>query len=76
MEKDKISDMIFDLNDVIKTLKHHSIKSVVDATEKEGKTLFDLPKDDEGTPFSIGDLLETVRNHVGELFDEKEMKNE
>jgi len=70
---DNISDMLFDLNDVIKVLKHHSISKEMlsdypsDSINESTETLFDLPKDFEGTEFTIGDCLETVRNHVLQL---------
>jgi hypothetical protein len=75
-----ISDMILDLNDVIKVLKHHPITkemlgdypsdSIFEVMFSESpKTLFDLPKDFEGTQFTIGDCLETVRDHVLQLQD-------
>ena len=70
---DIISDMLFDLNDVIKVLKHHPISKEMlsdypsDSISEAPKTLFDLPKDFEGTQFTIGDCLETVRDHVLQL---------
>ena len=72
-----ISDMLFDLNDVIKVLKQHSINREMlsdypsDSISESTKTLFDLPKDFEGTQFTIGDCLETVRDHVLQLQDRR-----
>ena len=73
MSSNDIDDMIFDLNDVIKVLKHHSINEEMlndypsDSISETPETLFDLPKDFEGTHFTIGDCLETVRDHVLQL---------
>ena len=70
---DNISDMLFDLNDVIKVLKHHPISKEMlsdypsDSISEAPETLFDLPKDFEGTQFTIGDCLVTVRDHVLQL---------
>ena len=70
---DNISDMLFDLNDVIKVLKHHPISKEMlsdypsDSISEAPETLFDLPKYFEGTQFTIGDCLETVRDHVLQL---------
>ena len=73
MSSNDIDDMIFDLNDVIKVLKHHLINEEMlndypsDSISETPETLFDLPKDFEGTQFTIGDCLETVRDHVLQL---------
>ena len=71
VNSDDLSDMLFDLNDVIKVLQCHSVNEEMlsdyasdQLSESMTKTLFDLPKDFEGTQFTIGDCLETVRNHV------------
>jgi len=70
INSDAISDMLFDLNDVIKVLQHHSTNDEMlsdypsDSISEPVETLFDLPKDFEGTQFTIGDCLETVRDHV------------
>ena len=70
-----ISDMILDLNDVIKVLKKHSINREMlsdypsDSISESTETLFDLPKDFEGTQFTIGDCFETVIAHVLQLQD-------
>ena len=68
--RDEVDDMFFDLNDVIKVLKRHSVTKEMlrgypsDSINKSTQTLFDLPKDYEGTQFTIGDCLEAVRHHV------------
>ena len=68
-----ISDITLDLNDVIKVLKHYPISKEMlsdypsDSISDTPETLFDLPKDFEGTQFTIGDCLETVRDHVLQL---------
>ena len=73
MKHNEIDDMLFDLNDAIKVLKHHSVTKEMlsdypsDSISESTKTLFDLPKDFEGTQFTIGDCLETVRDHVLQL---------
>ena len=73
IKSDDVSDMLFDLNDVINILKHHSITTEMlsdynsDSIGESTKTLFDLPKDFEGTQFTIGDCLETVRDHILQL---------
>ena len=53
IKSDDVSDMLFDLNDVINILKHHSITTEMlsdynsDSISESTKTLFDLPKDFE-----------------------------
>ena len=73
--RENISDTLFDLNDVINILKRLEVTeemlsdypsdSIIDPPE----TVFDLPKDFEGTQFTIGDCLETARDHVLGLVD-------
>ena len=73
--RENISDTLFDLNDVINILKRLEVTeemlsdypsdSIIDTPE----TVFDLPKDFEGTQFTIGDCLETARDHVLGLVD-------
>ena len=38
-----------------------------DSIREKPETLFDLPKDFEGTQFTIGDCLETVQDHLLQL---------
>ena len=69
-KSDIISEMIFDINDVIKVLKRLEVTeemlsdypsdSIIDTPE----TVFDLPKDFEGTQFTIGDCLESIKDHL------------
>ena len=76
-KSNEISDMIFDLNDVIKILKLLNINFKINeemlsvypsgSISESMKTVFDLPKDSEGTPFSIGDCLENVLKLIEEL---------
>ena len=73
--RDEVDDMFFDLNDVIKVLKHYPISKEMlsdypsDSISESTKTLFDLPKDFEGTQFTIGDCLESIRDAI-EISDE------
>ena len=73
--RENISDTLFDLNDVINILKRLEVTEEMlsdypsDSISESTKTLFDLPKDFEGTQFTIGDCLETARDHVLGLVD-------
>ena len=73
--RENISDTLFDLNDVINILKRLEVTEEMlsdypsDSIIETPKTVFDLPKDFEGTQFTIGDCLETARDHVLGLVD-------
>ena len=83
MNKDYMANMLFNINDVVETIKGHSInKDIIeeyDPSQFEGKpkTLMDIPKDWEGASISIGDCLLDLQTHINELhnyFSKKEEK--
>ena len=83
MNKDYMANMLFNINDVVETIKGHSINKdiieVYDTSHFEGKrkTLMDIPKDWEGSSISIGDCLLDLQTHINELhnyFSKKEEK--
>ena len=83
MNKDYMANMLFNINDVVETIKGHSInKDIIeeyDPSQFEGKpkTLMDIPKDWEGLSISIGDCLLDLQTHINELhnyFSKKEEK--
>ena len=53
--------MLFNINDVVETIKGHSINNDIieeyfaSQFDSEPKTLMDIPKDWEGSSISIGD---------------------
>jgi hypothetical protein len=72
---DILADMIFDINDVLKILKYHPINqkfledysesSFEGLSEKEKPTvLADLPKDFEGSSFTIGDCCKNIKYYL------------
>ena len=69
-KSDTISEMIFDINDVIKVLKRLEVTEEMindyhsDSIIETPETVFDLPKDFEGTQFTIGDCLESIRDTI------------
>jgi len=75
MNRDYMSDMIFDINDVVKTLKSHSINDEIikeydnSQFDEEPKTLLDIPKDSEGSSCTIGDCLLNLQYRINELHD-------
>ena len=75
MDKNYMANMLFNINDVVETLKVHSfdekIKDDYDESqfEEEPKTLMDIPKDWEGSSFTIGDCLLDLQTHINELHD-------
>ena len=63
MNRDYIANMLFNINDVVETLQGHSINEDIieeyDSSQfdEEPKSLMDIPKDWEGSSFTIGDCL-------------------
>ena len=70
-----MANMLFNINDVVETIKVHSINDDIieqyDESQfaEEPKTLMDIPKDWEGTQFTIGDCLLDLQTHINELYD-------
>ena len=75
MNRDYMANMLYNINDVVETIKGHSInKDIIEEYhesqfESEPKTLMDIPKDWEGTTFTIGDCLLDLQTHINELYD-------
>ena len=75
MNKDYIANMLCDINDVVETLKIHSFNKEIkedyheNQFEEEPKTLMDIPKDWEGTTFTVGDCLLNLQAGLNELHD-------
>ena len=75
MNRDYMANMLFNINDVVETLQVHTfneeIKEDYDESqfEEEPKTLMDIPKDREGSSFTIGDCLLDLQTHINELHD-------
>ena len=69
-----MANMLFNINDVVETIKSHSIN--VDIIEEYDesqfetfpKTLMDIPKDWEGSSITIGDCLLDLQTHINELY--------
>ena len=85
MNKDIITGMFFDVVDILETLESHPItqdiidcydKSQFESEDSEGniilkaRNLADLPKDSEGTQFTVGELLHGLKENI--LILEKE----
>ena len=75
MNRDYMANMLFNINDVVETIQGDSINNVIieeyDASqfESEPKTLMDIPKDWEGSTFTIGDCLLDLQTHINELYN-------
>ena len=75
MNRDYMANMLFNINDVVETLQVHTfneeIKEDYDESqfEEEPKTLMDIPKDWEGSSFTIGDCLLDLQSLINELHD-------
>ena len=75
MNTNYMSNMLFNINDVVETLQGHSINDdIIEEYDKsqfdeEPKTLMDIPKDWEGSAFTIGDCLLDLQTHINELHD-------
>ena len=75
MNRDYMANMLFNINDVVETLKVHSFNEEIkkdyneDQFDEEPKTLMDIPKDWEGSSISIGDCLLDLQTHINELHD-------
>ena len=73
MNRDYMANMLFNINDVVETLKVHSFNEEIredydeSQFEKEPKTLMDIPKDWEGSTITIGDCLLDLQTHINEL---------
>ena len=73
MNRDYMANMLFNINDVVETIKGHSINDDIieeyheSQFEEEPKTLMDIPKDWEGSSFTIGDCLLDLQTHINEL---------
>ena len=59
MNRDYMANMLFNINDVIETLQGHSInEDIIEEYDEsqfaeEPKTLMDIPKDWEGSSFTL-----------------------
>ena len=73
MNKDYLANMLFNINDVVETIQSHSINDDIieeyheSQFDEEPKTLMDIPKDREGSSFTIGDCLLDLQNDINEL---------
>ena len=73
MNRDYMANMLFNINDVVETLQGHSINEDIieeydqSQFDEEPQTLMDIPKDWEGTSFTIGDCLLDLQTHINEL---------
>ena len=73
MNRDYMANMLFNINDVVETIKSHSINNDIieeyhhSQFDEEPKTLMDIPKDREGSSFTIGDCLLDLQTHINEL---------
>ena len=75
MNRDYMANMLFNINDAIETLKGHSITDNIieeydeSQFDEEPNTLMDIPKDWEGSSFTIGDCLLDLQTDINELHD-------
>ena len=75
MNRDYMANMLFNINDVVETIKCHSfIDDIIEEYDhsqfyEEPKTLMDIPKDWEGSSITIGDCLLDLQTHINELHD-------
>ena len=75
MNRDYMANMLFDINDVVETIKGHSINDEIIGEYHESQfdekpvTLMDIPKDWEGSSITIGDCLLDLQTHINELYD-------
>ena len=82
MNRDYIANMLFDINDVVETIRGHSINDAIikeyDRSQFNGepKTLMDIPKDREGSAISIGDCLLDLQTNINELNNYFSKENE
>ena len=73
MNKDYLANMLFNINDVVETIQSHLINDDIieeyheSQFDEEPKTLMDIPKDREGSSFTIGDCLLDLQNDINEL---------
>tara|TARA_B000000532_G_scaffold179232_1_gene145646 strand:+ start:1338 stop:1592 length:255 start_codon:yes stop_codon:yes gene_type:complete len=72
-KKDYLANMLFNINDVVETIQSHSINDDIieeyheSQFDEEPKTLMDIPKDREGSSFTIGDCLLDLQTDINEL---------
>ena len=75
MNRDYMANMLFNINDVVETIKSHSINNDIieeyhhSQFDEEPKTLMDIPKDREGSSFTIGDCLLDLQTNINELLN-------
>ena len=75
MNRDYMANMLFDINDVVETIKGHSINDDIIEEYHESQfdekqvTLMDIPKDWEGSSITIGDCLLDLQTYINELHD-------
>ena len=75
MNQDYMANMLFNINDVVETIKGHSINDDIIEEYHESQfdekpvTLMDIPKDWEGSSITIGDCLLDLQTHINELYD-------
>ena len=75
MNRDYMANMLFNINDAVETLKGHSITDDIveeydeSQFDEEPTTLMDIPKDWEGSSFTIGDCLLDLQTNINELHD-------
>ena len=75
MNRDYMANMLFNINDAIETLKAHSITDDIieeydeSQFDEEPISLMDIPKDREGSSFTIGDCLLDLQTHINQLHD-------
>ena len=75
MNRDYMANMLFNINDVVETIKGHSITNNIieeydeSQFDEEPITLMDIPKDWEGSSITIGDCLLDLQTHINELHD-------
>ncbi len=75
MNTDYMANMLFNINDVVQTLQRHPVSDDIlseyhnSQFDAKPNTLMDIPKDCEGSCFSIGDCLLDLQRHIAELDD-------
>tara|TARA_R100001591_G_scaffold84289_1_gene90721 strand:+ start:398 stop:652 length:255 start_codon:yes stop_codon:yes gene_type:complete len=73
MNRDYMANMLFNINDVVETVQSHLITDDIigeyheSQFDEKPKTLMDIPKDREGSSFTIGDCLLDLQTHIEEL---------
>ena len=73
MNRDYMANMLFNINDVVETIKGHSINNDIIEEYDESqfdetpKTLMDIPKDWEGSSITIGTEIFVKRITTGDV---------